>query len=148
MGETRGHGSAGAAADTVYALVGGAAWFRALDDRFYDRVELDPTLMTLYPESDTTGARERLTGFLVQYWGGPTDYSDARGHPRLRMRHAPFRVGPVEREAWFTHMTESVREAALAPEIETAMIDYFDHAATAMINWDGKGPMAQTHGGT
>src|SRR5829696_1513718 len=77
---------------TLYELVGGWPWFEQLVDRFYDRVAEDPVLRPLYPEADLSGARRRLTGFLVQYWGGPDDYSRARGHPRLRMRHHPYPI--------------------------------------------------------
>lgn len=120
--------------ETVYDRVGGQAFFDALVDRFYDGVEHDPVLRPLYPDDDMDGARERLAGFLAQYWGGPTHYSDARGHPRLRMRHAPFTIGQRERDHWLAHMLEAVRGADLAPEIEAAMVAYFEQAATAMVN--------------
>lgn len=119
---------------TLYELVGGTAWFVDLVDRFYDAVALDERLRPLYPEPDLVGAKARLTGFLVQYWGGPTTYSDERGHPRLRMRHGPFAIGGVERDAWFEHMDAAVRSGGLDPDAEAAMLAYFDHAATAMIN--------------
>jgi hemoglobin len=120
----------------MYERVGGSPWFEALTTRFYDAVAVDPILRPLYPE-DLEGARERLCGFLVQYWGGPTDYSDARGHPRLRMRHAPFAVGIPERDAWFTHMSAAVRAGDLPPADEAEMLEYFEMAANHMINQPG-----------
>jgi hemoglobin len=120
---------------SVYEAVGGAAFFETLVDRFYRGVAMDPVLLPLYPQpDDLSHARQRLTLFLVQYWGGPTTYSDERGHPRLRLRHAPFSIGRVERDAWWTHMAEAVRSMGAPPDIEAAMLDYFDQAATAMIN--------------
>jgi hemoglobin len=127
---------------TLYELVGGRPWFEALVDRFYDGVADDDVLRPLYPEQDLTGARARLTGFLVQYWGGPSTYSDERGHPRLRMRHFPFTVGRVERERWMVHMTAAVRAGGLDPEVEAVVMEYFDRAATAMINQPEEGPGA------
>ncbi|MGI9601624.1 MAG: globin [Acidimicrobiales bacterium] len=114
-------------------MVGGEAWFVDLVDDFYDAVAGDATLLPLYPD-DLTESRSLLAGFLVQYWGGPTTYSDERGHPRLRMRHQPFAIGVAERNAWFTHMAAAVRARELAPSVEAAVLDYFDRAATAMIN--------------
>jgi hemoglobin len=90
---------------TVYEAAGGMPFFEALVDRFYEGVAADPDLLALYPEpNDLRGARHRLTLFLAQYWGGPDTYSKERGHPRLRMRHAPFAVGPDARDRWLTHM--------------------------------------------
>lgn len=136
-------GEAGQApAVTLYELVGGSAWFEALVERFYARVERDDVLRPLYPEEDLGGARDRLCGFLVQYWGGPDDYSRARGHPRLRMRHAPFPIGPEARDRWVAHMTAAVRDAGLPGEVEQVVLGYFDHAATAMINRPDDPPRA------
>ena len=118
----------------MYERVGGAAWFDALTTRFYDAVADDPVLRPLYPSDDLTEAREHLKGFLIQYWGGPTDYSDARGHPRLRMRHAPFAIGIAERDAWFRHMADAVRAGGLGPEDEAEMLQYFAAAATHLVN--------------
>jgi len=117
----------------MYERVGGAAWFEALAARFYSAVADDPVLRPLYPD-DLTAARDHLCGFLIQYWGGPTDYSDQRGHPRLRMRHAPFVIGEAERNAWFRHMSDAVIAAHLDPADELEMINYFANAATHMIN--------------
>ncbi len=120
---------------SVYDQVG-AEFFTVLVDRFYDAVERDPVLRPLYPsESEALAAsRAHLRGFLIQYWGGPGTYSEERGHPRLRLRHAPFEIGRVERDAWWTHMAAAVRSMGAEPAIEEAMLDYFDQAATAMIN--------------
>ena len=94
--------------------VGGEPFFRRLVDAFYDGVAGDDVLVRLYPEApDLTGARARLRLFLIQYWGGPTTYSDERGHPRLRMRHLPFHIGREERDRWLEHMTAAI-EAATA----------------------------------
>lgn len=118
---------------TLYELVGGKQWFVELVDRFYDRVEHDPVLRPLYPD-DLAGSRAHLAGFLVQYWGGPADYSAERGHPRLRMRHLPFEIGTAERNAWFGHMRAAVAESGLDPDVEEQVIAYFDNAATHLIN--------------
>ena len=117
----------------MFERVGGSPWFEALTTRFYDAVAVDPILRPLYPD-DLDGARDRLCGFLVQYWGGPTDYSDTRGHPRLRMRHMGFAVGIPERDAWFTHMSDAVRAGNLDPADETEMLEYFAMAANHLIN--------------
>jgi hemoglobin len=117
----------------MYERVGGSPWFEALTTRFYDAVAVDPVLRPLYPD-DLAGARERLCGFLIQYWGGPTDYSDARGHPRLRMRHMGFAVGVPERDAWFTNMANAVKAGRLDPADETEMLEYFAMAANHLIN--------------
>lgn len=88
------------APENFYDAVGGEPTFRRTVGRFYQLVGEDPVLRPLYPEEDLTVAEERLRMFLIQYWGGPRTYSEQRGHPRLRMRHAPFRIGPTERDAW------------------------------------------------
>ena len=85
---------------TPYEDFGGEAFFAGLVDSFYQRVARDPILRPMYPGDDLAPAQRRLQLFLEQYWGGPRTYSDQRGHPRLRMRHAPFRIGPIERDAW------------------------------------------------
>ena len=118
----------------VYEAAGGSQTFKLLVERFYARVEGDPLLRPLYPEADLASATERLTLFLVQYWGGPTTYNELRGHPRLRMRHQPFAIGRAERDAWFGHMTAAVDSLDLAPALRKALLDYFETASTAMIN--------------
>lgn len=119
---------------SVYELAGGEPTLRTLVSRFYARVAEDPTLRPVYPEEDLSGATERLTLFLIQYFGGPSTYSDQRGHPRLRMRHHPFSIGQRERDAWLAHMTAAVESLELAPAVRKAMLDYFDTASSAMIN--------------
>ena len=122
---------------SVYELAGGEPTFRALVERFYGRVATDPVLRAVYPEEDLSGATERLTLFLIQYWGGPSTYSEQRGHPRLRMRHHPFVIGQAERDAWLGHMTAAVDSLDLAPAVRKAFLDYFETASTAMINQPG-----------
>ncbi|HXM72643.1 MAG TPA: globin [Candidatus Dormibacteraeota bacterium] len=119
---------------SVYELAGGEETFRLLVERFYSSVATDEVLRAVYPEDDLAGARERLTLFLIQYWGGPTTYSESRGHPRLRLRHQPFNIGQAERDAWLAHMTAAVESLNLAPAVRKALLDYFDTASTAMIN--------------
>jgi hemoglobin len=119
---------------TLYDLVGGEPWFEGLVDRFYTGVESDPVLRPLYPDDDLTAARAHLTGFLVQYWGGPGTYSEQRGHPRLRMRHGPFAIGPAERDAWYAHMAAAVRAGGLDPDVEREVLSYFEMAANHLVN--------------
>ncbi len=121
-------------AKSVYELVGGEATFQRLVDHFYAGVESDPVLRPLYPDADLTEASRKLRLFLIQYWGGPTTYDQERGHPRLRMRHAPFAIGIREREAWMRLMGAAVRSLDLDPRIEARLLEYFESAATAMIN--------------
>lgn len=118
---------------TLYEHVGGDQWFVDLIDRFYDAIETDTLLRPLYPD-DLTESRRHMVGFLIQYWGGPTTYSDERGHPRLRMRHAPFVIGIPERNAWLSHMVAAVAGGGLDSEVEQQVLDYFANAATHMIN--------------
>jgi hemoglobin len=119
---------------SVYELAGGEKTFRMLVERFYLRAGADPVLRSVYPEEDLSGATERLTLFLIQYWGGPSTYSKSRGHPRLRLRHQPFAIGRSERDAWLSHMTVAVESLDLAPAVRKALLDYFETASTAMIN--------------
>lgn len=121
---------------SLFELAGGEATFRRLVERFYAAVALDPVLRPIYPEEDLAGATQRLTLFLIQYWGGPSTYSELRGHPRLRMRHQPFVIGQRERDAWLAHMTDAVDSLELAPALRSALVDYFEKASTAMINSD------------
>src|SRR5713226_6789061 len=118
----------------VFEAAGGSATFKTLVERFYARVASDPVLRSIYPEEDLSSATERLTLFLIQYWGGPTTYSAQRGHPRLRLRHQPFAIGQAERDAWLKHMTAAVNSLDLSPEVRKAMLDYFETTSTAMIN--------------
>jgi hemoglobin len=119
---------------TLYDRAGGTPFFEALVGRFYDGVATDPLLRPIYPEPDLTGARHRLTLFLIQYWGGPTTYSDERGHPRLRQRHFPFAIGPAERDRWLVHMRAAVEGLAPLPDVAAELERYFTMAAEAMRN--------------
>ncbi len=120
--------------DTLHDAVGGEGVFRQIVDRFYDGVALDPILRPLYPDEDLTAARERLTLFLVQYWGGPSTYSDRRGHPRLRMRHATWVIGERERDAWLGHMREAVLSVDVSDEARAAIWEHLDRAAQSLVN--------------
>ncbi|MEV5408528.1 globin [Thermopolyspora sp. NPDC052614] len=122
---------------TFYDAVGGDETFERLVRRFYEGVAEDPLLRPLYPEEDLAGAEERLRLFLIQYWGGPSTYSQRRGHPRLRMRHAPFVIGEAERDAWLKHMRDAVESLGLAPELETRLWDYLVYAAQSLVNSPG-----------
>ena len=121
-------------ATTFYDAVGGEETFRTLVHRFYTGVRQDPVLLPLYPPEDLVAAEDRLRMFLVQYWGGPRTYSLERGHPRLRMRHAPFPIGPLERDAWLRCMRVAVDEAGLPPERERQIWEYMEMAAMSMMN--------------
>jgi len=121
---------------TLYERVGGDAFFRSLVDRFYEGVEHDPVLRPLYPD-DLTPGKAHLAGFLVQYWGGPTTYSEERGHPRLRMRHAPFSIGAAERDAWFGHMAAAVRTSGAGDAEQAELLAYFEMAAAHLVNAPG-----------
>lgn len=118
---------------SVFEAVGGMAFFEALVRRFYDRVADDPVLRPLYPD-DLTDSRTHLALFLGQYWGGPTTYSDSRGHPRLRARHMPFAIGDDEAAHWYAHMRDAVIGHVDDPELERQLLDYFASAATFLIN--------------
>ena len=110
-------------------------FFVALVDAFYDGVAADPQLLAIYPDPDDLGpARRRLTLFLAQYWGGPTTYDQERGHPRLRMRHAPFAIGAEERDRWLLHMRAAVAELAPPDDVAAELERYFTMAAEAMRN--------------
>jgi len=118
----------------MYEAVGGEETFRRLVSRFYRGVTDDPVLRPLYPEDDLGPAEERLTLFLMQYWGGPRTYSEQRGHPRLRMRHAPFPIGARERDAWLAHMMAALDSLDLPAAQHAAMADYLHTAATMLQN--------------
>jgi hemoglobin len=118
----------------LYERVGGTPFFTALVDHFYDGVADDEVLRPLYPEADLGPAKVRLRDFLVQYWGGPTTYSDERGHPRLRMRHAPYVIAEAERDRWLHHMRAAVDAVAPGPTERDELLVYFDMAAEAMRN--------------
>ncbi|WP_418002915.1 globin [Mycobacterium sp. PDNC021] len=122
---------------SFYDEVGGAQTFQLLVSRFYQLVRDDEILRPLYPEDDLDGAEHRLRMFLEQYWGGPRTYSTERGHPRLRMRHAPFRIGFLERDAWLRCMHSalaSIDADTIDAVHRQALLDYFDMAAQHMVN--------------
>ncbi|WP_372593150.1 globin [Actinotalea sp.] len=120
--------------DSFYAAIGGTDTFRRLVDAFYAGVATDELLRPMYPEQDLGPAAERLRMFLEQYWGGPTTYSEQRGHPRLRLRHAPFPVGPEARDRWLAHMRTAVDGLGLAPLQHATLWDYLERAAHSMLN--------------
>ena len=122
---------------TFYETVGGEPTFRRLIDDFYAGVAEDPLLRPLYPEADLGPAERRLRMFLEQYWGGPRTYSDRRGHPRLRMRHAPFRITPIERDAWLRCMhtaVASIDSQTLDDDRRRELLDYLEMAAHSLVN--------------
>jgi len=124
-------------AATLYDLAGGMPFFVALVDRFYDGVAADVQLRQIYPEpDDLTGARHRLTLFLAQYWGGPTTYDTERGHPRLRMRHAPFAIGRPSATGGSRTWPRPWRTSGHPPDVAARLVAYFDLAAEAMRNRD------------
>ena len=122
---------------TFYDEVGGHETFERLVHRFYQGVRSDPDLRLLYPEEDLVPAERRLRMFLEQYWGGPTAYSEERGHPRLRMRHHPFPVTLHMRDRWLHHMREAVDSLDLAPAHELVLWDYLERAAHSLVNTPG-----------
>jgi hemoglobin len=126
---------------SVYDIVG-REFFDSLVDAFYDGIERDPVLIPLYPEgSDTVGARRRLAMFLAQYWGGPDEYMQERGHPRLRMRHNEFVIGEMERDHWLMHMASAIEQVsgridddnrdAVIMEIARYMVNAAEHLRNA-----------------
>ena len=125
---------------SFYDAVGGHETFIALVHRFYAGVASDPPLRALYPEEDLGAAEERLRMFLEQYWGGPTTYSEQRGHPRLRMRHLPFAVTEDMRDRWLTHMRDAVESLDLAPPQRQELWSYLERAAHSMVNAHGERP--------
>src|SRR5205085_2733965 len=120
-------------ANTLYDRVGGQPFFDALVEHFYSGVESDRLLRLLYPP-DLEAPKRHLGLFLAQYWGGPTTYSDERGHPRLRMRHVRFAIGRAERESWMQHMRHAVDSSKASDEDKHALLAYFESAATSLIN--------------
>jgi len=121
-------------AESFFASVGGEPTFRKIVTKFYELVEHDEVLRPLYPEADLGPAADRLTLFLMQYWGGPHTYSEQRGHPRLRMRHAPFKIGPLERDAWLKNMRIAVDEAQVAEPLRAQLWEYLEMAAQSLMN--------------
>jgi hemoglobin len=126
--------NSGAVQGNLWVEIGGRPTFEKLVRKFYEGVAADEVLRPMYPEEDLEPAIQRLTGFLEQYWGGPGTYSEVRGHPRLRMRHQPFKVNPDARDRWLLHMRAAVDSLALSPLDDTTLWSYLDRAAHAMVN--------------
>jgi hemoglobin len=124
------------ATESLYQRAGGTPFFEDLVARFYAGVAADPELRPLYPDADLAPAQHRLTLFLIQYWGGPRTYDEERGHPRLRMRHAPFAVGPAERDRWLVHMRAAIEAMVPPPDVAAELERYIAMAAEAMRNRD------------
>lgn len=120
---------------TIYELVGGEETFRRLVDIFYDRLAADPVVGSMFPE-DLTEAKRWQYLFLVQFFGGPAGYADERGHPRLRMRHAPFAINQAARDAWLGHMLAAMDEIGIDEPMRTMMRSYFIRASEHMMNTD------------
>ncbi|MFF8773093.1 globin [Kitasatospora sp. NPDC015120] len=123
--------------ETFFEQVGGEPTFRRLVHRFYQGVAEDALLRPMYPEEDLGPAEERFALFLIQYWGGPRTYSEQRGHPRLRMRHVPFKVDRAAHDAWLKHMRVALDELGLPEDAERQLWEYLTYAAASMINTEG-----------
>ena len=123
--------------DTFFDRFGGAEAFSLMVRRFYDAIAEDELIRPMYPDADLGPAEDRLRWFLEQYWGGPKTYSEQRGHPRLRMRHAEFPITPEARDKWLDHMRKAVDSIRLAPELDEELWEYLVDAAYAMVNTPG-----------
>ena len=122
--------------ETFYDAIGGEKAFEQLVSHFYALVAIDPILRPMYPTDDLHGAAIRLKMFLEQYWGGPKTYSEERGHPRLRMRHAEFKIGTQERDAWLLCMRSAVNELEMTSDQRNELWSYLEGAAQFLINSD------------
>jgi hemoglobin len=120
---------------SLYQEVGGSDFFVELVNKFYEGVINDEVVISLYPDrNDLVGAKERLSLFLIQYWGGPTTYSDERGHPRLRQRHFPFAIGERERDDWLMHMQGAIDAMPTSDSVRTRLSEYMSNAAQHLVN--------------
>jgi hemoglobin len=137
---------------SMYEIAGGKETFQQLAAAFYRRVETDALLRPMYPDNlwghkrsqNASGTQsagqglcspvDALAAFLAQFFGGPPEYSDARGHPRLKMRHVRFHIGQAERDAWLTHMCAAIEEVGIEEPVASVMRQYFDRASTFLIN--------------
>ncbi len=120
---------------SLYQEVGGSDFFIELVNKFYEGVINDEVIISLYPDrNDLEGAKERLSLFLMQYWGGPTTYSDERGHPRLRQRHFPFAIGERERDHWLMHMQGAIDAMPTSASVRTRLSEYMSNAAQHLVN--------------
>jgi hemoglobin len=117
----------------IYPLIGHHG-FERLVAAFYRQVPNDDILGPLYPPHDLAGAEQRLRDFLIYRFGGPQTYIEQRGHPRLRMRHAPFAIGQAARDRWVENMNRALDEAAFPAEAQQLMREFFSAMATFMIN--------------
>ncbi|NBY45382.1 MAG: globin [Acidimicrobiia bacterium] len=123
---------------SLYDQVGGLSFFERLVDRFYQGVAGDEVLIVLYEDpANLVKARQHLTWFLAQYWGGPMLFNENRGHPKLRMRHMPFRIGNLERDRWLVHMLSAVNELVTDDSLRATMTEYFVKAAEHLRNDTG-----------
>jgi hemoglobin len=121
-------------APTFFDAVGGHHAFEDLVSGFYARVAHDPVLLPIYEGHELRESAERLQLFLEQYWGGPRTYSEVRGHPRLRARHAGFRIDAGARDAWLTNMRASLDDLGLPEDADTVLWDYLVRAADTLVN--------------
>ncbi|MEV0701055.1 globin [Saccharopolyspora sp. NPDC050389] len=135
---TNDHEPCGKDEENLYSAIGGEATFRRIASRFYQEVARDEVLRPMYPEADMAGAEERQRLFLMQYWGGPRTYSETRGHPRLRWRHARFVIGQAERDAWVRCMRTAVHAEGLAEPYRSRLLRYLEAAAQSLVNADEK----------
>jgi hemoglobin len=120
---------------SLYQEVGGSDFFVELVNKFYEGVINDEVIISLYPDrTNLDGAKERLSLFLIQYWGGPTTYSDERGHPRLRQRHFPFAIGECERDHWLMHMQGAIDAMPTSDSVRTRLSEYMINAAQHLVN--------------
>jgi hemoglobin len=120
---------------SLYQEVGGSDFFVELVNKFYEGVINDEVIISLYPDrTNLDGAKERLSLFLIQYWGGPTTYSDERGHPRLRQRHFPFAIGERERDHWLMHMQGAIDAMPTSDSVRTRLSEYMINAAQHLVN--------------
>jgi hemoglobin len=120
--------------ETLYNEMGGAPFFEQLVSGFYEGIKNDPVLRPMYPDDDFEGATRRLAMFLSQYWGGPTTYSDERGHPRLRMRHNAFPINSDARDRWLGHMSDSLAKLEIEPHLRDQLWTYLVTAAHSLVN--------------
>ncbi|ROZ64792.1 globin [Kocuria soli] len=134
VGDNRAEATSNGESASFYDQIGGHATFKKLVHEFYRGVAADPEFRAMYPEQDLAPAERRLRMFLEQYWGGPTTYSEERGHPRLRMRHIPFRIDSRARDMWLKHMRAAVDTLDLSPLHEGILWDYLERAAHSLVN--------------
>jgi hemoglobin len=127
------------AEDTPYARLGGDAALRALVDRFYDLMELEPSYRELRAVhgNDLSSARDKLYWFLSGWLGGPNHYIERFGHPRLRARHLPFAIGTVERDQWMACMNQAMVEQGVDEDLRLRLVQALFQTADWMRNRPG-----------